>query len=114
MADRNAVINKGKILLVEEKEALMKKLGKKQLRLDLKEPLTSVPENFAKYDLTVEKDGMQLVYDYDATHDSQSALCLIGQLHDSGVHVSDLQTHQSSVEEIFVELVRDDSAEAVA
>jgi ABC-2 type transport system ATP-binding protein len=92
MADRIGVISKGELILVDEKTALMRKLGKKQLTLQLQEPMAAVPEGLAAYDLTLAKDGAELIYTFDTQADATG--------------IADLQTSQSSLEEIFVSLVR--------
>ena len=111
MADRVGVINKGELILVEEKTALMHKLGKKQLTLQLLEPLTAIPERLAPYKLQLGHDGRDLVYTYD-THAERSGsnsgiTGLLDDLAAAGVGFKDLQTTQSSLEEIFVDLVRE-------
>ena len=106
MADRIGVINKGEILLVEEKTALMKKLGKKQLTLQLQQPLAAVPAELAGYRLELAADGSQLVYTFDAQGESMGIPELLRRLDERGIHFRDLQTSESSLEEIFVSLVR--------
>ena len=106
MADRIGVINKGEILLVEEKTALMKKLGKKQLTLQLQQPLAAVPAELAGYRLELAADGGQLVYTFDAQGESMGIPELLRRLDERGIHYKDLQTSESSLEEIFVSLVR--------
>ncbi len=102
MADRIGVINQGKIILVEEKSELMKKLGKKQLILTLKSPLKT--ENF-KLPFEVSKDKTRLTYTYDSQADETGIPHLLKNLSDLGIDFKDLQTKQSSLEEIFVQLV---------
>jgi ABC-2 type transport system ATP-binding protein len=106
MADRIGVISRGELILVEEKHALMRKLGKKQLTLHLQEPLSAVPEGLGDYDLTLANDGADLVYTFDAQAEDTGIAGLLRRLSERGVDFKDLQTEQSSLEEIFVNLVR--------
>lgn len=106
MADRIGVIAKGEIILVEDKTALMEKLGKKQLTLHLQSPLTAIPDAFAGYPLTLSADGQELVYTFDSQHEHTGIAELLRRLGDHGIDFKDLQTSQSSLEEIFVNLVR--------
>jgi len=106
MADRIGVINKGEILLVEEKTALMQKLGKKQLTLHLQQPLAAVPPDLAGYQLELSADRNQLVYTFDAQGERLGIPELLRRLDERGIHFKDLQTSESSLEEIFVSLVR--------
>ena len=105
MADRIGVINKGEILLVEDKTTLMKKLGKKQLTLLLQQPLDALPADLAGYRLELSPDGSQLVYTFDAQGEHPGVPALLQQLAARGIHFKDLQTRESSLEEIFVNLV---------
>jgi ABC-2 type transport system ATP-binding protein len=106
MADRIGVISKGEILLVEDKTVLMQKLGKKQLTLLLQQPLAAVPPELAMYRLELSVDGNQLVYTFDAQDERGGIPELLRQLGEHGIHFKDLQTSESSLEEIFVSLVR--------
>jgi len=106
MADRIGVISKGELILVEEKAELMRKLGKKQLTLHLQEPLAAVPEGLARYDLALANDGADLIYSFDAQAEHTGIADLLRELSRRGVDFKDLQTQQSSLEEIFVSLVR--------
>ena len=106
MADRVAVINHGDIILVEQKADLMRKLGKKQLTLQLHEPLESLPEALAGYRLELGADGLELVYTYDTQAERTGITLLLGALADAGIRYKDLSTTQSSLEEIFVNLVK--------
>ncbi|MFC7514815.1 ABC transporter ATP-binding protein [Herbaspirillum sp. GCM10030257] len=106
MADRIGVINKGEILLVEEKTALMQKLGKKQLTLHLQQPLAAVPADLDDYRLELSADRSQLVYTFDAQGERLGIPELLRRLDEHGIHFKDLQTSESSLEEIFVSLVR--------
>jgi ABC-2 type transport system ATP-binding protein len=109
MADRIGVISKGELIVVEEKAELMRKLGKKQLTLHLQEPLKAVPTGLNGYDLTLANDGADLVYTFDAQAENTGIASLLRQLNERGVDFKDLQTEQSSLEEIFVNLVRSQS-----
>jgi ABC-2 type transport system ATP-binding protein len=106
MADRIGVISKGELILVEEKAALMRKLGKKQLTLHLQEPLAAVPTGLNGYQLDLANDGADLVYSFDAQAENTGIAELLRELSKRGVDFKDLQTEQSSLEEIFVSLVR--------
>ena len=105
MADRIGVISKGEILLVEAKTALMEKLGKKQLTLQLMNPLAAVPLVFAGERLELSADGNELVYTFEADSERTGIAELLRRLGEYGIHFKDLQTSQSSLEEIFVSLV---------
>ena len=107
MADRIGVITKGELILVEEKAALMQKLGKKQLTLRLGQPLAALPPELAGYDLAL--DGDRLVYTFHAERDRARIATLLRALSDLGIEYVDLQTKESSLEEIFVNLVGDRS-----
>jgi ABC-2 type transport system ATP-binding protein len=106
MADRVGVINHGEIILVEDKAELMRKLGKKQLILELREPLAAVPPALAPYKLTLGGDATKLVYTYDTRGEHTGITALLDDLHGAGIKFKDLQTTQSSLEDIFVGLVR--------
>jgi ABC-2 type transport system ATP-binding protein len=106
MADRVGVISKGEIILVEEKAELMRKLGQKQLTLHLQAPLTAVPETLAGYGLALQAEGEELVYTYDTKAERTGITALMKDLADAGIRFSDLRTSQSSLEDIFVGLLR--------
>jgi len=106
MADRIGVINKGEIILVEEKAELMRKLGKKQLTLQLQKKLDAIPEALSARSLALSDSGMELVYTYDTQGERTGITTLLGDLSQAGIRFRDLQTKQSSLEEIFVGLVR--------
>ena len=108
MADRVGVINKGEIILVEEKTALMHKLGKKQLTLQLLQPLSELPPRLAAHGLSLAHGGRDLVYTYDTKSDRTGITGLLDDLAAAGIGFKDLQTTQTSLEEIFVDLVRAD------
>ena len=106
IADRVGVISNGELVLVDDKETLMRELGKKQLILDLKHPIEALPESLVKYQLEVSADGNQLTYTYD-THSSRTGItALLQSLNEAGLSMRDLKTSQSSLEEIFVTLVK--------
>ncbi len=107
MADRVGVITGGEIILVEEKNALMQKLGKKRLTLQLHDDLDEVPEELAGYGLELGADGNELVYTYDAQSERADIPALLADLDEAGIKFRDLQTKQSSLEEIFVDLVKE-------
>jgi ABC-2 type transport system ATP-binding protein len=106
MADRVGVIRKGEIILVEEKAELMRKLGRKQLMLQLPAPLDAVPGELAAYGLELSADRSELVYTYDTQGSRTGITALLRDLADAGIRFKDLQTRQSTLEEIFVSLVR--------
>jgi ABC-2 type transport system ATP-binding protein len=106
LADRIGVIHKGEIILVEETRELMRKLGKKELVLQLQEPLAAVPAALAGRALALSPDGTELVYTYDSQESRTGIGTLIRELGELGIGLRDLHTTQSSLEEIFVELVR--------
>jgi len=106
MADRVGVISAGEIILVEEKSALMKKLGKKQLTLELQTALNSIPAQLAGRDLTLSEDGLQLIYTFNTQDEHTGVAELLRELDQLGIAFKDLHSDQSSLEEIFVNLVR--------
>ena len=106
MADRIGVISKGEIILVEDKAVLMNKLGKKHLTLHLQTELDSIPAELTSYQLDLSADGKELVYAFNAQGDHTGIAALMRQLSELGIDFQDLQTSQSSLEEIFVSLVR--------
>jgi ABC-2 type transport system ATP-binding protein len=106
MADRIGVINKGEIVLVEDKATLMQKLGKKRLTLHLQNKIDALPANLAPYKLALCESGSMLVYDYDTKGDRTGITSLLSDLRSAGIRFSDLDTTQSSLEDIFVDLVR--------
>jgi ABC-2 type transport system ATP-binding protein len=106
MADRIGIIAKGELILVEEKAELMRKLGKKQLTLHLLNPLDAVPASLASHRLSLAGDGRELVYTYDTRAERTGITALLRDLSAAGIRFRDLQTTQTSLEEIFVDLVR--------
>jgi len=107
MADRIGVISKGELILVENKTDLMQKLGRKQLTLQLYEPLAEIPSALSRYALERSADGSEITYTYDAGGDRTHIAGLLKELDDAGVRFKDLHTTQSSLEDIFVSLVKD-------
>lgn len=110
IADRIGVIAKGELLLVEEKQALMTRMGQKQLQIDLSAPLDGVPDSLAKYELELVRDGNALLYTYDTRAERTGITGLFADIAKAGLSMSDLQTKQSSLEDIFVGLVAEDAA----
>jgi ABC-2 type transport system ATP-binding protein len=109
MADRIGVINKGELILVEEKATLMKKLGKKQLTLVLQEPMAAVPAELAEWNLALKDDGHELEYTFDANAERKGIASLLRRVTDLNIGFRDVHTTQSSLEDIFVSLVSDRS-----
>jgi ABC-2 type transport system ATP-binding protein len=106
MADRVGVINKGEIMLVEDKVKLMKKLGQKHMTLQLLEPLSALPAGLTEHDLALADDGLSITYTYDTSRERTGITSLLGAMSDAGIRFKDLETKQSSLEEIFVDLVK--------
>jgi ABC-2 type transport system ATP-binding protein len=106
MADRIGVINKGELILVEEKAALMRKLGRKQLILQLQQTLDAIPEKLSALPLALANGGSELVYTYDTQAERTGITALLGELNEAGIRFRDLSTVQSSLEDIFVGLIR--------
>jgi ABC-2 type transport system ATP-binding protein len=106
MADRVGVINKGEMILVEDKAELMRKLGKKQLKLELQQKLGAIPAELAGYKLTLSSDGRELIYSYDTRAERPGITRLLEGLMRSNIRFKDIHTDQSSLEDIFVDLVR--------
>jgi ABC-2 type transport system ATP-binding protein len=107
MADRIGVIHKGEIILIEEKAELMRKLGRKEMTVYLDGTLDKIPRGLASYNLQLAKAGSELIYVYDTQGDEGGVSSLIGDLGKAGVRFHDIETRQSSLEEIFVSLVKD-------
>lgn len=106
MADRIGVINNGEIILVDEKNALVQKLGEKNLKLHLTEKLSAIPESLSKYELQLNGEGMELLYTYDVQQEDTGITAMLDDIEAAGIHYRDLETKQSSLEEIFVNLVK--------
>ena len=105
IADRIGVINHGQILLVEEKKALMAKLGRKQMTVELAEPIAAIPDVLSPYALTLSDEGARLTYEFDSSGERTGISSLLSALSQCGLRVKDISTEQSSLEDIFVELV---------
>ncbi|MGI9411157.1 MAG: ABC transporter ATP-binding protein [Hyphomicrobiaceae bacterium] len=110
MADRVGVINRGELVLVEEKSELMRKLGKKQLSVQLHDTIDAVPEALAAYDLTLGPDCNELIYTYDTQQERTGIRSLLNALDTAGLTFRDLQTTQTSLEDIFVDLVKEEQS----
>ncbi len=110
MADRVGVIARGQLILVEDKTSLMKKLGRKTLTLNLQEPLDAVPAALGEYDLMLKAEGQELEYSFDANREETGVPELLRRLSDAGIGFKDLNTRQSSLEDIFVGLVHEERA----
>ena len=106
IADRVGIINDGELLLVDDKQCLMQKLGKKTLQIELDEPLDDVPPQLAGYQLEFGDDRTELVYNYDTRAEHTGITALLGELSEAGIRFHDVKTKQSSLEEIFVGLVK--------
>jgi ABC-2 type transport system ATP-binding protein len=106
MADRIGVISKGELILVQDKAELMRKLGKKQLVLDLQKPISAIPESLSPYALELAPGGTALTFTYDTQADRTGITTLLNDMREAGIGFKDLATRQSSLEEIFVDLVR--------
>jgi ABC-2 type transport system ATP-binding protein len=109
MADRIGIIHKGEIILVEDKAELMEKLGKKQLFIDLQQPLASVPAELSRFPVELSPNGAQLIFTFHAQRDGTAVANLLRKLTELGIGFTDLQSRESSLEEIFVSLVRSHS-----
>jgi ABC-2 type transport system ATP-binding protein len=107
MADRVGIIRKGEIILVEDKHTLMRKLGQRQLTVHLNQPLANMPSALVSFPLTLSDDGSTLIYTFDAQHESGGIATLLRALDQSGIAYRDLQTSESSLEDIFVQLVKE-------
>ena len=107
IADRIAVINNGQILLVEKTSDLMQRMGRKELEIELSEPVTELPATLEKYDLSITKEGYGLIYTYDTNSDRTGITTLLADVQKAGLKLADLQTRQSNLEEIFVNLVKE-------
>lgn len=110
IADRVGVISKGNLMLVEEKDALMKRMGKKRLTIELSEPLKALPEGLARDGLELGAGGATLIYSYDTQAERTGITQLLADIQKAGIVLRDLHTDQSSLEEIFVGLVKEDAA----
>jgi len=111
MADRVGVINNGKLLLVEEKATLMQRLGKKQLTLNLTDVINEIPSTLSDLDLALNAGGSELVYTYDSQGERTGIATLLQKLSEQGIRFSDLNTEQSSLEQIFIQLLHEPDQE---
>lgn len=109
IADRIGVMNKGELLLVEDKHTLMQRLGKKQLIIDLRSPTQTLPESLQRYDLELSAHGNKLTYTFDTQGDSTGITALLQAIQNAGLSLSDLEIKQSSLEDIFVDLVKEET-----
>lgn len=107
IADRIGVINNGTLLLVEEKAALMQRLGKKELRIELRDAVTALPDCLEGFDLEIAEAGRALIYTYDRRGERTGITRLLGELQNAGLVLDDIQTSQSTLEDIFVDIVKD-------
>lgn len=105
MADRIGIIHKGRLMLTEDKKTLMKKLGKKELVVDLYDPLQTIPDSLENFTLRLAQSGSQIIYTYDSTREETGVLALLDRLRENGIKTKDFSTRQSSLEDIFVKLV---------
>lgn len=109
IADRVGVINRGELLLVEDKEALVRRLGHREMRIELMEPIAAIPESLSQYELSYDEEGPALVYAYQANGERTGITSLFADLSKAGIVLRDVDTRQSSLEDIFVGLVREDA-----
>ena len=109
IADRVAVINQGEIIVVEDKKELLKKMGHKTLTIELQDKITSIPQQLSKYDLATTNDKMSLIYTYNVQSDRTGITNLLQDLRDAGLKMKDLKTEQSTLEKIFVTLVKENN-----
>lgn len=107
MADRIGIISHGKVILTEDKTKLMKKLGKKELVLELQSPIKKLPTGMAKLDLKLEDDGNRIVYTYESSKEENGVASLLDSLREEGIRCKDFNTRESSLEDIFVTLVKE-------
>lgn len=106
IADRVGIIDHGELLLVDDKVNLMQELGRKQLIIELKEPLNEIPDSMASYALELSEDGRELVFTYDTQGKGTGITALLQAMHNAGISMRDLNTTQSSLQDIFVNLVQ--------
>lgn len=114
IADRIGVISDGELLLIEDKQVLMQKLGKKQLIIEIKESIEGIPKALSDYDLSLDENGTKLIYTYDTGGDGTGITKLLQTINESGLQLKDMQTTQSSLEDIFVTLVHKETPEEKA
>ena len=109
IADRVAVINQGEIIVVEDKKELIKKMGHKKLNIELQEKITVIPKDLAKYNLEIDDEYMSLIYTYNVGTEKTGITNLLQDLKDTGLKLRDLKTEQSTLEKIFVNLVKENN-----
>ena len=109
IADRVAVINQGEIIVVEDKKELIKKMGHKKLTVELQEKITKIPEDLSKYNLEIGNENMNLIYTYNVQAEKTGITDLLQNLKDAGLKLKDLKTEQSTLEKIFVNLVKENN-----
>lgn len=109
IADRIGVINNGEILLVQDKAELMAQMGRKQLRIEISDPIEKLPSKLSKHELQIENEGYTLVHDYDTKSSRTGITALLNDLQSAGLQMVDMETRQSSLEDIFVGLVKEES-----
>ena len=109
IADRVGVIAKGELLLIEDKDTLMHKMGEKQLSIQLREPVSSIPESLMEYNLVLSGEGESMTYTYDTNADQTGITALLQDVNTAGLSLKDLKTTQSSLEDIFVKLVEEEA-----
>jgi ABC-2 type transport system ATP-binding protein len=109
IADRVAVINQGEIIVVEDKKELIKKMGHKKLNIELQEKITEIPKDLAKYNLEIDDEYMSLIYTYNVGTEKTGITNLLQDLKDTGLKLRDLKTEQSTLEKIFVNLVKENN-----
>jgi ABC-2 type transport system ATP-binding protein len=112
IADRVGIINKGELVVVEKTENLMTRMGRKELEVQLADPIAAIPDALASYDLTLTADGMGLIYAYDVKAERTGITRLLNDVATAGLTLRDLVTRQSSLEDIFVGMVKKDGGEA--
>jgi ABC-2 type transport system ATP-binding protein len=109
IADRVAVINQGEIIVVENKKELIKRMGHKKLTVELQDMITKVPEELSKYNLVISENNMSLIYTYNVQAEKTGITDLLQSLKDAGLKLKDLKTEQSTLEKIFVNLVKENN-----
>jgi len=109
IADRVAVINQGEIIVVEDKKELIKKMGHKKLTVELQEKITKIPEDLSKYNLEIGNENINLIYTYNVQAEKTGITDLLQNLKDAGLKLKDLKTEQSTLEKIFVNLVKENN-----
>ena len=109
IADRVAVINQGEIIVVEDKKELIKKMGHKKLTIELQEKITKIPDDLSKYNLEIGADHISLIYTYNVQAEKTGITDLLQSLKDAGLKLKDLKTEQSTLEKIFVNLVKENN-----